>query len=185
MSDKQLRGDKGRSAAELVAWIQERIDNAHRLAAMKTREDRAGWLEDASYYADIIAAISTASTAEPSRPDMAEAHKLAMDAIVYESGSLTTDERKKLARAFLALEREASSAGTSRSAMIHANDCPTAWAFFNKHSLGSKLPPSCLVCGHAPGDVEDIAIRHMDLPNIIVCKKCRDASTMAPTDTSR
>lgn len=63
-----------------------------------------------------------------------------------------------------------------RAIKIHEHDCPTAWAFFNKHSLGSKLPPSCLVCGQVPADVEDIAIRHMELPSIIVCLKCLEAT---------
>lgn len=34
-----------------------------------------------------------------------EAHRLAMDALTYESGALTTEERKTLARAYLDLER--------------------------------------------------------------------------------
>lgn len=60
----------------------------------------------------------------------------------------------------------------NRAAMIHEKDCPSAWEFFNKHGLGSKLAPSCLVCGKVPADADDIAIRHMELPNIIVCKRC-------------
>ena len=67
--------------------------------------------------------------------------------------------------------------GEERKKHIHDNDCPTAWAFFNKHALGSMLPPSCLVCGHSQPNREEWGITHAELPNIIVCLKCRDAAS--------
>lgn len=35
-------------------WIQERYDNTGRIAAMKTGDDRAAWLEDRCYWKAII-----------------------------------------------------------------------------------------------------------------------------------
>lgn len=47
--------------------------------------------------------------------------------------------------------------------------------FFNKHALGSLEAPSCLVCGKSTQGKE-VAIRHMELPNIVVCSECRGAA---------
>lgn len=41
--------------------------------------------------------------------------------------------------------------------------------FFNKHGMPSLIEQSCLVCGRIP---ESIAIRHLELPNIVVCGDC-------------
>lgn len=32
------------------AWVQERINNCYRVAATKTGDDQAGWLQDAAYF---------------------------------------------------------------------------------------------------------------------------------------
>lgn len=50
--------------------------------------------------------------------------------------------------------------------------------FFSKHAIGSKLPPSCLVCGQP---VVDAAIRHAELAEIVVCFSCRDAKAERET----
>lgn len=45
--------------------------------------------------------------------------------------------------------------------------------FFEKHALGPKAKPSCLVCGR--NDYESVAIQHMELPGIVVCALCKKA----------
>lgn len=60
-----------------------------------------------------------------------------------------------------------------RDAAIHKTDCPTFRAFWEKHALGSKLPPSCLCCGQVKGNR---AIQHAELPDIYICDDCRTAA---------
>jgi hypothetical protein len=50
--------------------------------------------------------------------------------------------------------------------------------FFERHGLGSKLAPSCLCCGRSTQNLS-IAIRHMELPDIVVCVECRDRAALA------
>lgn len=57
-------------------WVKERLENCKRIAATKKGEDRAGWLEDAKYFAEIYAIVSAPEAqkppaAEPGRYDMA------------------------------------------------------------------------------------------------------------------
>jgi hypothetical protein len=52
----------------------------------------------------------------------------------------------------------------------HEHDCPTFREFFNKYALGSKLPPSCLMCGRI---VHERAVEHAELPDIYICADCK------------
>lgn len=45
--------------------------------------------------------------------------------------------------------------------------------FWHKHALGPLMAPSCLCCGKLP---EEVAIQHLELPGIVICKACRDAA---------
>lgn len=47
-------------AISLTSWIQERLDNCHRIAAGKSGSDRDGWLEDATYFAGVLMALAEA-----------------------------------------------------------------------------------------------------------------------------
>jgi hypothetical protein len=60
---------------------------------------------------------------------------------------------------------------------------PTLADFYDKHALGPKLPPSCLCCGHSMAGRET-AIQHAELPGIVICRQCRDA-TLAPLAAGR
>lgn len=76
--------------------------------------------------------------------------------------------------------------GEERAKYIHDHDCPKVWAFFNKHSGGSKLCPSCLLCGHAyPNRTDDWAITHAELPDIYICRHCVAAARGVPPTSGR
>ena len=57
-----------------------------------------------------------------------------------------------------------------------AHDFPRLIAFFEKHALGSLLPPSCLTCGQtvtgAKGADDGPGIYHLELPDVVVCRTC-------------
>jgi hypothetical protein len=53
---------------------------------------------------------------------------------------------------------------------------PKLSEFFSKYALGSKLPPSCFVCGHV---VVDVGVSHMELPDVVCCKRCKEVSERA------
>lgn len=57
------------------------------------------------------------------------------------------------------------------------------WDFWNKHAIPPMVCPSCLVCGKTTKPA-DTAIGHLELPGIVVCRKCRDAVN-APEPTDR
>ena len=50
-------------------------------------------------------------------------------------------------------------------------DFPALQQFHTKHALGSLMPPSCLCCGKT---ANEIAVRHLELPAIVICKDCKD-----------
>lgn len=41
----------------LIDWVRERVENSARIAAMKSGEDREGWLQDLGYWNQIEAAL--------------------------------------------------------------------------------------------------------------------------------
>ena len=49
--------------------------------------------------------------------------------------------------------------------------------FHTKHALGSMLAPSCLCCGQRTHPyTRPVAIQHLELPAMVICKQCKDAS---------
>ncbi len=49
-------------------WLEEQLANSMRLAEEKTGDDRAGWIEDAAYYAKTLAILRTLSGVQPPAP---------------------------------------------------------------------------------------------------------------------
>ena len=66
--------------------------------------------------------------------------------------------------------------GEARQQYIHEHDCPKVWEFFLRWSAGSKVCPSCLLCGQQRHDPADWKIRHAVLPDIYICNVCVDAA---------
>lgn len=77
-----------------------------------------------------------------------------------------------------AMSSPSSTAATEeRWKAIHEHDCPKFKDFYMKHAMGSKLCPSCLLCGKQRFNrAEEWAITHAELPDIYICKPCVDAA---------
>lgn len=57
------------------------------------------------------------------------------------------------------------------------HDYPLLQRFHSKHALGALAAPSCLCCGQQTHPItRPIAVQHMELPAIVVCKQCKDAA---------
>lgn len=70
------------------------------------------------------------------------------------------------------LSRQALEAHAARMAQLLEDNRPIA--FHRRHAVGSLAAPSCLCCGKLP---EEVAVKHMELPNIVICKKCHALAT--------
>lgn len=91
---------------------------------------------------------------------------------LYEESSTITTEAAGVMREAVKWLRH--SPEGKRGAAICQHDYPILSAFHEKHALPSLARPSCLVCGR-PSDWPP-AIRHAELPNIVVCTPCRDTA---------
>lgn len=57
------------------------------------------------------------------------------------------------------------------------HDYPILQQFHSKHALGALSAPSCLCCGRQTHPItRPIAVQHMELPAIVICKQCKDAA---------
>lgn len=58
---------------------------------------------------------------------------------------------------------------------VMRHDYPIFQQFYAKHAQGALSAPSCLCCGRSTQG-RDVAISHLELPAIVICKECRDNS---------
>lgn len=59
--------------------------------------------------------------------------------------------------------------------MLH--DFPILQQFHTKHALGPMFHPSCMCCGHQTHPINlPVAVKHMELPGVVICRTCKDAS---------
>lgn len=64
----------------------------------------------------------------------------------------------------------------SQQRMLH--DFPHLQQFHTKHALGPMLAPSCLCCGQQTHPItRPVSVKHLELPGIVICKVCKDATT--------
>lgn len=105
---------------------------------------------------DLAAAYRLAEHPQASLTELEAAIRTALSA---EDGEAVAD--------YSEMSREALERHAARMAQSLANDAPRK--FYDKHATGAMLAPSCLCCGQLP---EEIAITHLELPGIVVCRKC-------------
>lgn len=72
------------------------------------------------------------------------------------------------------MSREQLEAHTSRIAQLLADD--RAHQFWTRYALGPLSAPSCICCGQLPAEV---AVQHLEIPGVVVCKACKDSATGA------
>jgi len=84
----------------------------------------------------------------------------------------TTKPRAELAARPLEV---ATPVGDARRDEVMRHDFPALQQFHTKHALGPLAAPSCLCCGKSTQGVE-IGVQHLELPGIVICKPCKDAT---------
>jgi len=111
-------------------------------------------LSDAVFGSDALRAKALAAT--PSQPEAQKA--------VAPSPDYSEMSREQL-------ERHA----TRMAQML--NDS-RAIKFHERHAFGPMMAPSCLCCGKLP---DKVAIKHLELPGIVICESCRDKALASPS----
>jgi hypothetical protein len=65
------------------------------------------------------------------------------------------------------------------------HDYPILQQFHTKHALGALSAPSCLCCGHQTHPItRPIAVQHMELPAIVLCRPCKAAAAALASPAS-
>jgi hypothetical protein len=102
------------------------------------------------------------------------------------TGHLTKLGAQNWIRHLIAMEQpptppQQEQSGEAVARMVH--DFPALSEFFAKYALGPMTAPSCLCCGRTT-KVEDYAVRHAELPGIIICRACKSATETSATPTA-
>lgn len=91
----------------------------------------------------------------------------------YDRPPQTPEVKAMLAR----VDTAASGVPASQADERMRHDYPILQQFHTKHALGALAAPSCLCCGQQTHPItRPIAVQHMELPAIVVCKQCKDAA---------
>lgn len=99
------------------------------------------------------------------------------DEVVY---TIAESEVITFARALAATAPESAPADATATGEFQriarmANDFPRLSEFHTKYALGPMLAPSCLCCGQQTHPLKrPVAIKHGELPGIVICTECRD-----------
>ncbi len=88
---------------------------------------------------------------------------------------------------FAVVRQESSAKGPYSAAQVARmlHDFPRLSAFCEKHAIGPRMPPKCLLCQHPVLPAElgascSLAYQHPELPGVVVCRQCHDAALAAP-----
>lgn len=102
-------------------------------------------------------------------------------AIIAELESELHHARIEIERLKATPPQQQEQSGEAVARMVH--DFPALSEFFAKYALGPMTAPSCLCCGRTT-KVEDYAVRHAELPGIIICRACKSATETSATPTA-
>jgi hypothetical protein len=81
---------------------------------------------------------------------------------------------KHITEAIVELRAAIAAQEPAQEATLH--DYPILQQFHTKHALGTLAAPSCFCCGKQTSASRLVAVKHLELPGMVICQKCKTAS---------